>query len=208
MPATDIMTGVQEFLPERFGPAEILSLVFHPLLTPAPAGIAILWFDGLPLIRAGFWIGVCVLVVVVPISIYIGFMKTRLGQDTSVRENRHQLYLIGIVLTVFLIIILHFLGSPKILLASIYSAALSGIIGSLTNLLDKVSLHVGVSTGISLVLFSVNPSAGIIGGLLTLAIGGARFHMRHHDIKELIVAGIIPVVSIGIIFVALDIPLY
>ena len=134
-------------------------------------------------------------------------MKVIWGQETSVRENRHQLYVLGIGLTVLLLGVLHYFQGPEILLASIYSGALSGMIGFILNVLNKVSLHAGVSTGISVVLFTINPIIGACAGLLTLIIAWARYRMQHHSIVELAIGMIIPAISIVSVFLAFDIPL-
>jgi len=196
------------FLPDKFTPSSVISLVFHPLLTPAPAGVLILWLDGLQLESAVRWISLCALVVVFPLGLYIAIMKVRWGQETSIRENRHQLYVIGIGLTILLVIILELFQGPKLLKASIYSGAVSGIIGSLTNVLNKVSLHVGVSTGISIVLFNVSPAIGVSGGILTVLIGLARYRMGHHTTKQILIAILIPSVGILSVFVAMRIPIF
>lgn len=196
------------FLPDEFTPEAVISIVFHPLWTPAPAGVLILWLAGVQLKLAILWIGLCAVVVIVPLAVYIAVMKAIWGQETSVRENRHQLYMLGIGLTVLLLGALHYFQAPEILLTSIYSGALSGIIGFMLNVLDKVSLHAGVSTGISVVLFTIDPIIGVCAGLLTLTIAWARYRMQHHSVVELAIGVIIPTNCIVFVFFFFNIPLW
>lgn len=199
------MKYAEEFLPDKYTPSSIISLVFHPLLTPTPSGILILWLSGSTVLEAVTWIGICAAICVVPISIYIFVMKVYWEQDTSIRKNRHQLYIIGTMLTFALVLILEYLAAPRILVAGMYSGILSGIIGFASNLLDKVSLHVGVSTGISYMLFTIDQPIGLLGGVLTVLIAFARFQMKHHTLRQLAVAAIIPLGSLSIVFVIMGI---
>jgi len=187
-------------LPDRFTPAAVISLIFHPLITPVPAGILILWLADVNILFSVLWIGLCGSVVVLPLIGYLFIMKVIWDQNTSVQEHRHQLYIIGIVLTITLILILRYLTAPLILRASIYSGALAGILGGFINTQVKVSLHVGVSTGITIVLLSVHPWTGLLAGVLTLLIAAARYQMRHHTIQELIIGFIVPTISVLIAF--------
>jgi hypothetical protein len=82
------------------------------------------------------------------------------------------------------------------------------MIGFVLNVLNKVSLHAGVSTGISVVLFTINPIIGGCAGLLTLIIAWARYRMQHHSIVELAIGMLIPAISILSVFLAFDIPLW
>lgn len=190
----------EDLVPSPLGFWGIVSLVLHPLLTPTPAGILILWLAGLSLSTAVWWISICAVTVVLPIGAYIGIMKSVWGRDTGIRENRHQLYVLGVLLTILLVLVLRERGAPALLLASIYAGVLSGVIGAVVNLSTKVSLHVGVSTGISLVFYSVAPVAGLLAGFLTIIVGIARLRLGNHSPLQLVVAAMIPSFSIVVVF--------
>lgn len=196
-----------ELLPDRLTPSAVVSLVFHPLLTPVPAGILILWLADVSLLFSVLWIALCGLIVVAPLAVYILVMKSVWGQDTSVREHRHQLYVIGIALTITLILVLRYLEAPLILRASIYSGALAGFLGGVMNRWVKVSLHVGVSTGITIVLLSIQLWVGLFAGVLTVVVAAARYEMRHHTVPELIIGFVIPTFSVVIGFEAAGLPI-
>src|SRR5262245_8470730 len=124
--------------------SRLLSQVFHPILVNIVTFVIAGYF-GLANHATGLaWTGLCILVSVLPPTIFYT-VRLRQGaygdEDISIRQQRNELYLVGFVWVLAVTIVLIPLGLPRALLAVLLVALALGVIGGAINLFWKISVH-------------------------------------------------------------------
>lgn len=182
-----------------------ISILFHPLFVPLPVGILALNLAGYSLSDSVMWVTVSSSFIVLPLAAWAGYMLYT-NQDMNNRSNRYPIYGMVGVLTVLLIVLLRQLHAPKILMGTLYASALAGFLAGIINIYIKVSLHAGVWAGAAVILFYYSPVIGALTTGLTVFIAGVRFSMGRHTITELLIAILLPVISLVSVFHILGVP--
>ncbi len=180
--------------------AFVVSALFYPLVVPVQGGVLLLYVDGLTLTESAAWIGLYVGLTALPLTGYVLVMRFRWNQSTLVRAHRQQFYGFGVVLAVGLMAVFSWLDAPEILLVATLSAVVAGVLFGICNRRTKVSLHVGVIFGVALLLWIVNPVAGLVGLGCTLLVGGSRYLLGRHTPFQMILSLGIVSVSVGLAY--------
>lgn len=180
-------------LPGRgYAIARRISQILHPV----PLGIVSIFIVGVlgsdNRIQGLWWALVCTLIHVVPPTI---FFNIRLHQgaysddDISIRSQRNELYLFGMLNVTIGTLILWLLNAPSPLLAMLVSVAVMNLISFFINLFWKISIH-SASIGSCATLASIYlPALGGICWVAAVVLGWARLRTRNHTLMQ-VIAGI------------------
>lgn len=180
-------------LPGRgYAIARRISQILHPV----PLGIVSIFIVGVlgsaNRIQGLWWALVCALIHVVPPTI---FFNIRLHQgaysddDISIRSQRNELYLFGMLNVTIGTLILWLLNAPSPLLAMLVSVAVMNLISFFINLFWKISIH-SASIGSCATLASIYlPALGGICWVAAVVLGWARLRTRNHTLMQ-VIAGI------------------
>jgi hypothetical protein len=122
----------------------LLSQVFHPILMNIVTFLIVGYFGMANYVVGLTWAGLCILVLVLPPTIFY-IVRLRQGvygdEDISIRQQRNELYLFGFVWVLAVTLALIPLGVPRALLAVMVVALAMGLIGGVVNLFWKISVH-------------------------------------------------------------------
>jgi hypothetical protein len=194
-----------QFNEESYGILKILSVIFHPIFVPLPAGILTLLLAGYSISGAFLWVSFSAAIIVGPLAIWAVYMLIT-GQDMNLRQNRFPIYGSLGFLTLLLIVLFRYLSAPPIILGTMYASAISGILGGLINIYSKISLHAGVWAGAAAIIFHYSVMYGLIVAVLTIFVGVIRIKMNRHTIGQIVLAVVLPIISVVSVFWALDLP--
>lgn len=160
-----------------------LSRIFHPI----PLNILSFLIVGLaafPSRAQGLtWAAVCLMAQVLPPSAFFALRRHQgvyTDEDVSVRQQRNELYIFGIVTVVVGTVILFFFGLPQPFVSLLISAALTGVLCALINMWWKISVH-GASIGsTAAVALWYSSALGIALWVCAALVGWARVRTRNH----------------------------
>lgn len=163
--------------------ARAISQILHPV-TLGLASVLIVGLLGVEPIRVGAaWALLCAFIQIVPGVVFF-MIRLRQGaytdDDVSVRSQRNELYLFGVVTLVVGLAVLRLLGAPAPIQAMVASAALTGVLAWVINRYWKISVHAS-SMGSTATLASLySEPLGLALWLCALALGWARVRTRNH----------------------------
>lgn len=180
--------------------AETISKLLHPLAVPVPAGVIILLLDGTDLLTAIGWVAVIIISLILPMAGLVAYLRKFHGLDTDRRSPRNILYPLGLFFAGLTAGLLYYLSAPEIILTGIYIAILSGIAGLAINRKTKISLHVGVMSGIAATAFYVDFMAGVSALVLALLAGWSRIQLDHHTLNQVLLGLSVPLASAAVVF--------
>src|SRR4051794_16864082 len=111
--------------------ARLLSQIFHPILLNISAFLLV-GYAALNTPAEGLkWAGICILVLVLPPTIFYT-IRLRQGayadEDVSIREQRNELYLFGLIWALIATALLAYFGAPQPFLALLVCALLFALI--------------------------------------------------------------------------------
>ncbi len=186
---------------DRF--AEVISLVFHPLIVVIPTMVIAIIQRGSTLGQAIFWTLLAVCIVNLPMAVLIlyGVRSGRYSDPSvSIREQRTSIYVVGGFFLVVLLIILVLGKAPLILTACLASAVLSTAIGYGINRFTKLSLHSAAMAGCTTVLLLTLPVLGVVLAVCAPLVGWARIHLKHHTPLQILIGWIVPILCVLVVF--------
>jgi len=193
--------------PRRIVVARVLTETFAPSPVGVVALIVVAWRFSPTLGDAMKWLGMSALfVVILPFALLVGQVRRGRVTDIHVRRREQRLPIILAFLASWLVLIalLVTLGAPHELIALIGAGmATLVVIGAIT-LRWKISLHVGVASGV-LTVFTLLFGFGMLAlvPLLPL-IGWARIELRDHTFFQVFAGALVgSVVSGGAFMIAL-----
>jgi len=212
------MAQEREFSREAFPPgagsgpgytlAQRISRVFHPIILNMVMFLIVGYyaFDtatiGLP------WAGLCVLMQVVPTTLFY-VIRMRQGmysdEDVSVRQQRNELYLFGLVTVLVGTAILVPLGLPRAMLALLISAIALGVVGGLVNMFWKISVHGASIAATAMVALHYARWLGVIVWLCALLVGWARVRTRNHTPLQVLAGFCAAALIVGSVFALLQV---
>jgi membrane-associated phospholipid phosphatase len=177
------------------------------ILHPVPLGIVSIFIVGVfgsdNRINGLWWSLLCALLHVVPPTI---FFNIRLQQgaysddDISVRTQRNELYLFGMVNVLIGTVILWALHAPLPLLAMLVSVAVMNLLSFLINLFWKISIH-SASIGSCATLASIYlPALGGVCWAAAIVLGWARLRTRNHTLMQVIAGISLAVVCVLVVY--------
>ncbi|WP_322814413.1 phosphatase PAP2 family protein [Chloroflexus sp.] len=191
-------------LPGRgYAIARRISQILHPV----PLGIVSIFIVGVlsseNRIQGLWWALVCTLIHVVPPTI---FFNIRLHQgaysddDISIRSQRNELYLFGMLNVTIGTLLLWLLNAPLPLLAMLVSVLVMNLISFFINLFWKISIH-SASIGSCATLASIYlPALGSICWIAAAVLGWARLRTRNHTLMQVIAGISLAVVCVLVVY--------
>ncbi|WP_299644939.1 phosphatase PAP2 family protein [uncultured Chloroflexus sp.] len=191
-------------LPGRgYAIARRISQILHPV----PLSIVSIFIVGVlgsdNRVSGLWWSIVCALLHVVPPTIFFN-IRLRQGaysdDDISVRTQRNELYLFGMVNVLVGTAILWAMNAPLPLLAMLVSVAVMNAISFVINLFWKISIH-SASIGSCATLASIYlPALGGICWAAAIVLGWARLRTRNHTLMQVIAGMSLAVVCVLVVF--------
>ena len=163
--------------------ARLLSQIFHPILLNISAFL-IVGYAALATPAEGLkWAGICILVLVLPPTIFYT-IRLRQGayadEDVSIRQQRNELYLFGLIWAVIAMALLSLFGVPRPFLALLVCALLFALINGVINLFWKISGHAtAIGATATLALLYWQP-LGLVLWACAALVGWARVRTRNH----------------------------
>jgi membrane-associated phospholipid phosphatase len=163
--------------------ARLLSQIFHPILLSI-ANFLILGHYAVDDDTTGLkWAALGILTQVLPPTLFYTW-RLRQGaysdEDISLRHQRHELYIFGIVSLLVTTLLLAVLGAPRPFLALMLSTLAIGLAGGLVNLFWKISVHSAAIASTAMITLLYSYTLGITLWLCALAVGWARVRTRNH----------------------------
>ena len=179
---SEILTA-DEFSGHGYAIGRSISRIFHPI-TLNVVMILIVGYFALESRSTGMmWAGLCLLIQVVPPTLFYRF-RARQGafsdEDVSIRQQRNELYLFGLITILIDVIILTLLGAPHVFLALLACGLVLGVVGGLINLFWKISIHAASIAATATVALLFSPGLGVVLWLCAVAVGWARIRTRNH----------------------------
>ena len=163
--------------------ARVLSQIFHPILLNI-SSFLLVGYAALSTPAEGLkWAGICILVLVLPPTIFYT-IRLRQGvyadEDVSVREQRNELYLFGLIWALIAIALLSYFGAPQPFIALLICALLFALINGGINLFWKISGHATAIAATATIALLYSPPLGAILWACALLVGWARVRTRNH----------------------------
>ncbi|MEI8167196.1 MAG: phosphatase PAP2 family protein [Chloroflexales bacterium] len=172
--------------------ARTISQMLHPIILSL-VSVFIVGLFGVEQTQTGLlWSLLCASIQIVPGAI---FFAIRLKQgaysddDVSVRSQRNELYLFGVINLTVGLAMLWLLRAPAPLIALIASAALLGLLSWGINLYWKISIHAATMGSTATLATIYSKPLGLSLWLCALILGWARVRTRNHTPMQ-VVAGL------------------
>jgi membrane-associated phospholipid phosphatase len=178
--------------------ARVLSQIFHPILLNI-SSFLIVGYAALSTPAEGLkWAGICILVLVLPPTIFYT-IRLRQGvyadEDVSIREQRNELYLFGLIWALIATALLSYIGAPQPFLALLICALLFALINGGINLFWKISGHAtAIAATATIALLYSQPLGAALWACAAL-LGWARVRTRNHTPMQ-VLAGFCSAVSV------------
>jgi membrane-associated phospholipid phosphatase len=183
--------------------AEVVSLIFHPLLVVIPTLVIAMYQTGTNLAQAVLWTLLAVFIVNVPMALLLVY-GVRSGRYTdasvSMREQRTSIYAVGGVCLVILLLVLIYGGAPRIFTACLVSAVLATLLGYIINRFTKLSLHSAAMAGCIAVLLWTAPLIGVIMAVFAPLVGWARIRLKHHTPAQILIGWMVSTICVFVVF--------
>ena len=178
--------------------ARLLSQIFHPILLNI-SSFLIVGYAALSTPAEGLkWAGICILVLVLPPTIfyYDSAASGRYAdEDVSMREQRNELYLFGLIWALDCDGAAVLLGAPQPFLALLICALLFALINGGINLFWKISGHAtAIAATATIALLYSQPLGAVLWACAAL-VGWARVRTRNHTPMQ-VLAGFCSAVAV------------
>jgi membrane-associated phospholipid phosphatase len=163
--------------------ARALSQIFHPILLNI-LSFLIVGYAALNTPAEGLkWAGICILVLVLPPTVFYS-IRLRQGayadEDVSIREQRNELYLFGLIWALIATALLAYFGAPQPFLALLVCALLFALINGGINLFWKISGHATAIAATATIALLYSQPLGIVLWVCAALVGWARIRTRNH----------------------------
>jgi hypothetical protein len=183
--------------------AEIISLIFDPLVVLMPVPFFLVFEKTNNLARSLAWSGISTFFIflyfiLIVIGIRFGIFS---DMDLSRREQRPIAFLVGIFLTISYLIILFLFHSPGILQIGTFALILGVIVIGIANRFTKVSWHLAV---LSAFLTSIVLIEGwmFLGGFILLPLlAWARIKTKNHTLLQTVLGSVMGILTTVIVYV-------
>lgn len=165
---------------------EIPSQIFHPLLILPIAGVSILMLEGIEPVISVNWVGLWVLIAMVPTSIVAWNTGEQKGFDVISREQRNKSYIVGISCLALALMLGHFFSAPNAVInLGIYAIIASAVFG-IINRFTKISIHTGSLSFVAGGFLTINPAIGFAGIIASVPVGWSRVKLECHTKSQVI----------------------
>jgi membrane-associated phospholipid phosphatase len=161
----------------------LISQVFHPILMNILTFLIVGYYGLANPARGLAWSGLCVLVAVLPPTLFY-IVRRRQGaygdEDVSIRQQRNELYLVGFVWALIATAALAALGLPSPHLAIMLTILGLGLIGGTINLFWKISVHAASIASLATIALIYSLNLGIALWVCAALVGWARVRTGNH----------------------------
>jgi membrane-associated phospholipid phosphatase len=183
--------------------ARVISQIFHPILLNI-SSFLLVGYAALSTPAEGLkWAGICILVLVLPPTIFYT-IRLRQGvyadEDVSVREQRNELYLFGLIWALIATALLSYFGAPQPFIALLICALLFALINGGINLFWKISGHATAIAATATIALLYSPPLGAILWACALLVGWARVRTRNHTPMQVLAGFCSAAVVILVVF--------
>lgn len=183
--------------------AEVVSLVFHPLIVVIPTLVIAMTRQGSTIWQAICWTALSVAIVNLPMALLL-FWGVRAGKYTdasvSMREQRTSIYAVGGACLAILLAVLAIGDAPVVITACLVSAVIATALGYWINRYTKLSLHSAAMAGCTAVLLWTAPLIGVVMAIFAPLVGWARIRLKHHTPFQILIGWIVPMACVFIVF--------
>lgn len=179
--------------------ARLISQVCHPV-SLGVMSVFIVGLLGVESRQAGlFWALLCTALQIVPPTVFFS-IRLRQGaysdDDVSIRSQRNELYLFGIVTLIIGMIVLYLLHAPKPFLAMSTSSIMISVLAALINLYWKISIHASSMGSTATLAALYSEPLGLAFWLCALVLGWARVRTRNHTPMQVVAGLMLSVVCV------------
>jgi membrane-associated phospholipid phosphatase len=183
--------------------AEIVSIVFHPLLVVIPTLVIAMTSLGSTIWEAIFWTFLSIAIVNLPMALLL-YWGVRSGKysdaSVSIREQRTSIYAVGGTCLVVLLAVLIIGNAPIVIIACLISAVIATALGYWINRLTKLSLHSAAMAGCTAVLLWTAPLIGVIMAVFAPLVGWARIRLKHHTPVQILIGWMLSMICVFVVF--------
>ncbi len=178
--------------------AELVSRVLHPFIVSVPLGAYFLLNLGLSIAQVARWTAIATIVILLPIAAYMYLKDGYSLRYPNGREERDRLYVIGMAELLVFGTLVYLSELPGDAHAAFLGAAATVAAGSVVNEYTKISVHTGTMSGFSTAFYFYSPATAAALALGTVAVGWSRLHLGRHNPKQVVLAALIPVLTVGL----------
>ena len=183
--------------------ARVLSQIFHPILLNI-SSFLLVGYAALSTPAEGLkWAGICILVLVLPPTIFYT-IRLRQGvyadEDVSVREQRNELYLFGLIWALIATALLAYFSAPPPFLALLVCALLFALINGGINLFWKISGHATAIAATATIALLYSQPLGIVLWACAALVGWARIRTRNHTPMQVLAGFCSAAIVITVVF--------
>lgn len=183
--------------------AEIVSIVFHPLLVVIPTLVIAMTSLGSTVWEAIFWTFLSIAIVNLPMALLL-YWGVRSGKysdaSVSIREQRNSIYAVGGTCLVILLAVLIIGNAPVVIIACLISAVIATALGYWINRYTKLSLHSAAMAGCTAVLLWTAPLIGVIMAIFAPLVGWARIRLKHHTSVQILIGWMLSMICVFVVF--------
>ena len=183
--------------------AVLISHLTNPIVITIPLGLLFLYLTGIGFFEALKWILLSFIVALLPIILYI-YIKPDLNlENIGDKDQRHTIYVLGLLTGLTLIGVLYILPTPAVLRIYSIGGYITGVIGLIANRFHKVSLHTGIIAGFATGTMFFSTEIGILLYLLAGIVSWSRVRLGKHSVEEVFIGSLIPTICISLTFLLL-----
>jgi membrane-associated phospholipid phosphatase len=137
-------------------------------------------------------------------------MRLRQGaysdDDVSVRSQRNELYIFGMINLIAGLFVLRLLGAPLPFQALVASAVLTSVIAWLINLFWKISVHASSIGSVATIAALYSEPLGLLLWLCAVVLGWARVRTRNHTPMQVVAGLALAASCVLLTFVTMGLP--
>jgi membrane-associated phospholipid phosphatase len=181
---------------------QLISQIFHPVLVSIVTLFLVGIYATAPLRGLG-WALLCTAIQVIPNA---GFFTWRMRQgaysdnDVSVRQQRTELYIVGIISMIVGIGILSTLGAPTAFIAASVAGLLLTVICALVNMYWKISVHSATMASAATILSLFSTYLGVLLWVCAVSVGWARIRTGNHTPLQVLAGFAVAALSVLLTF--------
>jgi membrane-associated phospholipid phosphatase len=169
--------------------AENISAIINPILVSLVA-IALLSYESTASNADAIkWAAILLFLCVVPVyltAVVLVRMGRLEGIFNNTREKREQLYLVACMCAGAALLVLHLMGAPEQMVATMTATLVAGITFALINLKWKISIHTAFITGfVVLAILLYGWLMALLGGLV-IVVAWSRVELDWHTGRQVI----------------------
>ena len=189
--------------------ARAISQLLHPI-TLAMVNLLIVGLLGVESPREGLlWTLLGAGLQIIPPLIFFT-MRLRQGaysdDDVSVRSQRNELYIFGMINLIAGLFVLRLLGAPLPFQALVASAVLTSVIAWLINLFWKISVHASSIGSVATIAALYSEPLGLLLWLCAVVLGWARVRTRNHTPMQVVAGLALAASCVLLTFVTMGLP--